>query len=155
MVLFLGGWHAPITLPWTINTALDPGSLNIGLPLLFFVVPVVGTLLLAAPIRLLFSRVSGLVALIIGFVLFNLVVGGLVFAWAYASFDWVAGLVGFLLKTYTFVFIFVLGFGTLAPGAHRPAHGLRLEMALAGVPAQPLRDRARDPARAEALRARR
>ena len=113
VVLFLGGWHAPITLPWTINTALDPGSLNIGLPLLFFVVPVVGTLLLAAPIWLLFSRVSGLVALIIGFVLFNLVVGGLVFAWAYASFDWVAGLVWFLLKTYTFVFIFVWLRGTL------------------------------------------
>ncbi|MEO7664206.1 MAG: complex I subunit 1 family protein [Candidatus Limnocylindrales bacterium] len=111
-VLFFGGWNAPFPFPH-LALNLDPGSL--GLPLLFIValVPLIGTLVLAAPFYLLRSSMRWWVALIIGFVLFNLVVGGLFFAWAYVSFDWVAGLIWFILKTFTFVFIFVWMRGTL------------------------------------------
>ena len=116
VVLFLGGWNAPfeidplldwiggvlpglgITTPVTV--ALDPGGL--GLPLLF-----------AAPFYLLRSSMRWWVALIIGFLLFNVVAGGLVMAWAYVSFEWVAGLLWFLGKTFVFVFVFVWMRGTL------------------------------------------
>ena len=105
-VLFLGGWNAPIVLP-QVSISLDPGAYGLGL--LFFValVPVVGTLVLAAPIYLMRSKTRWWVALIVGFVLFNLVAGGLVFLWAYVSFDAVAGLVWFLGKTFSLVFVFV------------------------------------------------
>ena len=49
----------------------------------------------------------------IGFVLFNLLIVAAFFGWAFVSFDWVAGLVWFMLKTYVFVFIFVWMRGTL------------------------------------------
>jgi len=110
--LFLGGWNAPIVLPH-VEIALDPGAYGIGL--LFFValVPLIGTLVLAAPFYLLRSRTRWWVALIVGFVLFNVVAGGLVFLWAYVSFDVVAGLVWFLGKTFGLVFVFVWMRGTL------------------------------------------
>ncbi|MBI2776882.1 MAG: NADH-quinone oxidoreductase subunit H [Chloroflexi bacterium] len=111
-VLFFGGWNAPFPFP-DIALNLDPAS--VGIPLLFIValVPLIGTLVLAAPFYLLRSSMRWWVALIIGFVLFNVVAGGLLFAWAYVSFDWVAGLIWFVLKTFTFVFIFVWMRGTL------------------------------------------
>ncbi|MEO8462905.1 MAG: complex I subunit 1 family protein [Chloroflexota bacterium] len=112
VVLFLGGWNAPFPFP-ELSLALDPGSL--GIPLLFLIalVPVIGTLVLAAPFYLLRSSMRWWVALIVGFVLFNVVAGGLTFAWAYVSFDWVAGLVWFMAKTFGFVFLFVWMRGTL------------------------------------------
>jgi NADH-quinone oxidoreductase subunit H len=111
-VLFLGGWNAPFPFPH-LSIALDPGSL--GIPLLFVIAlaPVIGTLVLAAPFYLLRSATRWWVALIIGFVLFNVVAGGLIFLWGYISFDFVAGLVWFLLKTFTLVFVFVWMRGTL------------------------------------------
>ncbi|MES2210669.1 MAG: complex I subunit 1 family protein [Chloroflexota bacterium] len=112
VVLFLGGWNAPFPFP-ALSIPLDPGSL--GIPLLFLIalVPVIGTLVLAAPFYLVRSSMRWWVALIIGFVLFNVVAGGLTFAWAYVSFDWVAGLVWFMAKTFGFVFLFVWMRGTL------------------------------------------
>ena len=111
-VLFLGGWNAPFPFPH-LSIALDPGSL--GIPLLFVIAlaPVIGTLVLAAPFYLLRSATRWWVALIIGFVLFNVVAGGLIFLWGYVSFEFVAGLVWFLLKTFTLVFVFVWMRGTL------------------------------------------
>ncbi|HEX5450981.1 MAG TPA: complex I subunit 1 family protein [Candidatus Limnocylindrales bacterium] len=111
-VLFLGGWNAPIDLPH-VAIALDPGAY--GLALLFFVLlaPVVGTLILAAPVYLMRSRTRWWVALIVGFVLFNLIAGALIFLWAYVSFDFVAGLVWFLAKAFGLVFVFVWMRGTL------------------------------------------
>jgi NADH:ubiquinone oxidoreductase subunit H len=53
------------------------------------------------------------VALSVGVGLFNLVAGGRFCAWAYISFDWVAGLVWFLGKTFGLVFVFVWMRGTL------------------------------------------
>jgi len=111
-VLFLGGWNAPFPFPH-ISWVVDPGELGIGL--LFFValVPLLATLLFAAPFYLFRSRTRWWVALIIGFVLFNVVAAGLVGLWAYITFDFVAGLFWFLVKTFTLVFVFVWMRGTL------------------------------------------
>jgi NADH-quinone oxidoreductase subunit H len=51
VVLYLGGSNAPVTLPH-IALYLDPGSLGIGLLFLVALVPVIGTLILAAPVWL-------------------------------------------------------------------------------------------------------
>jgi NADH-quinone oxidoreductase subunit H len=112
VVLFFGGWNAPFPFP-ELAVPLDPGAL--GLPLLFLLalVPPLGTLAFAAPFYLLRSSMRWWVALIIGFLLFSVVAGGLIFAWAYVSFDWVAGLIWFLVKSFGFVFVFVWMRGTL------------------------------------------
>jgi NADH-quinone oxidoreductase subunit H len=109
VTLFLGGWNAPFPWPeaWAIHGGIDPGSLGIGLLLLIAIVPVVGTLLLAAPFFLARSSMPAWQALVIGFVLFNLVAIVAIGGWAFISFDWVAGLIWFLGKTYVFVFLFV------------------------------------------------
>jgi NADH-quinone oxidoreductase subunit H len=111
-VLYLGGWNAPFDLPH-IALYIDVGSLSGWLLAIVAIVPVLGTLILAAPFFLFRSRTRWWVALIIGFVLFNVVAGGLVLLWAYISFDWVAGLFWFLGKTFTLVFVFVWARGTL------------------------------------------
>jgi len=109
VVLYLGGWNAPITLPH-IAVSLDLGSLSGWLLAIVAIVPLLGTLVLAAPVYLFRSRTRWWVALIIGFLLFNVLVGGLL---AYISFAWVAGLVWFLGKTFGLVFVFVWMRGTL------------------------------------------
>jgi NADH-quinone oxidoreductase subunit H len=113
--LFLGGWNAPFAIPdaWRIQLSLDPASFNIGLLLYIAVVPLVLTLLFAAPFYLLSSRVKWWQALIVGFVLANLFVVALLVAWAYIGLDWVAGILWFMLKTYALVFTFVWMRGTL------------------------------------------
>src|SRR5712671_1565763 len=113
VTLFFGGWNAPFPWPWPVAFNLDPGSLGIGLLILVAIVPVIGTLLLAAPFWLASSRVKGWQALVMGFILFNLVVVTAIFGIAYVGLDWVAGLLWFLGKTYVFVFTFVWMRGTL------------------------------------------
>ncbi len=115
VTLFMGGWNAPFALPqdWHFHVALNPGGLGIGLLLLIAIVPVALTLLFAVPFWIASSRIKGWQALIIGFVLANLFIVGLLVAWAFVELDWVAGILWFLLKTYTFVFIFVWMRGTL------------------------------------------
>jgi NADH:ubiquinone oxidoreductase subunit H len=81
--------------------------------LLIAIVPVLGTLILAAPFFLARSSMPIWQALIIGFVLFNLVAVAAIAGWAFISFDWVAGLLWFLGKSYVFVFTFVWMRGTL------------------------------------------
>ena len=112
VTLFLGGWNAPFPFP-AIHLALDPASLGIELLLLIAIVPVVGTLIFAAPFWLLRSSMPAWQALILGFVVFNLVAVAAILGWAFVSFDWVAGLLWFMLKTYGFVFTFVWMRGTL------------------------------------------
>ena len=112
VVLFLGGWNAPFPFP-ELSIPLDPGGLGLSLLFLILLVPPLGTLLLAAPFFLLRSSMRWWVALIIGFLLFNVVAGGLAFGWAFVTFDWVAGLVWFLGKTFALVFLFVWMRGTL------------------------------------------
>ena len=113
VTLFLGGWNAPFDWPWPIALNLDPGSLGILLLILIAVVPVVATLAFAAPFWLFRSNMPGWQALIIGFVIFNLVAVAAVLGYAFISFDWVVGLLWFMLKTYVFVFTFVWMRGTL------------------------------------------
>lgn len=107
VTLFFGGWTAPFDWPFPVTVALDPGSLGIGLLIVIAVVPLLGTLALAAPFWVLDSRLKGWQALVIGFVLFNLVAVAVVLGLAFASFDWVVGIVWFMAKSYVFVFAFV------------------------------------------------
>src|SRR6185369_1534604 len=111
-VLFLGGWNAPIPLPH-IAITVDLGSLGLALLFLVALIPLIGTLVLAAPLYLFRSKTRWWVALIVGFVLFNLLAGAVFFVWAYISFDAVAGLFWLLGKTFTLVFVFVWMRGTL------------------------------------------
>ena len=113
VTLFFGGWNAPFPWPWPIHLSLDPGSLGIGLLIAIAVVPVIGTLALAAPFFVARSRMPAWQALVIGFVLFNLLAVTAILGIAYVGFDWVAGLLWFLGKTYAFVFTFVWMRGTL------------------------------------------
>jgi NADH-quinone oxidoreductase subunit H len=113
VTLFLGGWNAPFPWPWDVSLALDPGGLGISLLIYISIVPVILTLLFAAPIWIASARIKTWQALLGGFVLANLFVMALIGAVAYIGLDWVAGLLWFLLKTYTFVFIFVWMRGTL------------------------------------------
>ncbi|MEO6207528.1 MAG: complex I subunit 1 family protein [Candidatus Limnocylindrales bacterium] len=113
VTLFFGGWTAPIDWPWPIALNLDPGSLGILLLILVAVVPPIGTLVLAAPFWIARSSMPAWQALVIGFVLFNVVAVAALLGWAFISFDWVVGLLWFMLKTYGFVFTFVWMRGTL------------------------------------------
>jgi NADH-quinone oxidoreductase subunit H len=113
VTLFFGGWNAPFPWPWPVSLNLDPGQLGIMLLILFAVIPVVGTLILAAPFLVARSSMPWWQAIVIGFVLFNLVAITAVFGIAYVGLDWVAGLLWFLGKAYIFVFVFVWMRGTL------------------------------------------
>ena len=112
-VLFFGGWNAPFDWPWPVTVSLDPGGLGLGLIFLIALAPVVGTIILGLPFWLVSSRISTLRALVIGFVLFNLLIVAAFFGWAFVSAEWVSGLVWMMLKTFVFVFIFVQMRGTL------------------------------------------
>lgn len=105
--LFFGGWNAPFDWPWPLTLTLDPGSLGVLLLVALAVVPVVGTLVFAAPFWLARSDWPTWQALLAGFVVFNLVAVAAILGWAFVSFDWVVGLVWFMAKTYLFVFVFV------------------------------------------------
>jgi NADH-quinone oxidoreductase subunit H len=113
VTLFLGGWNAPFPWPWDVTLSLNPGQLGIGLLILVAVVPLILTLLFAAPIWIASARIMTWQALLGGFVLANLFVIAIIGAVAYIGIEWVSGLLWFLLKTYTFVFIFVWMRGTL------------------------------------------
>ncbi len=106
VALFFGGWNAPFPFP-ALAILLDPGSLGIWLLLGIAIVPLVGTLVLSLPFLLTRSAMPAWQAIVLGFVLFNVAVVGLLGVWAFVSFDWVAGLLWFLAKTYVFVFTFV------------------------------------------------
>jgi NADH-quinone oxidoreductase subunit H len=111
-VLYLGGWNAPFTISG-VALSFDLGSLSGWLLVLVGVVPVIVTLVLAAPFYLFRSKTRWWVALIIGFALFNVLAVLLVLAWAYISFSWVAGLFWFIGKAFALVFAFVWARGTL------------------------------------------
>jgi NADH-quinone oxidoreductase subunit H len=121
VVLFLGGWNAPLDiaplldfLGITVNAAaIDPGSLGIGLLLIaLFGVPLV-ILGLTLLVGMLFSHWGWIKSFVVAFILFNVIVGAVVSLWAYMSFDVVAGLFWFLAKTFTLAFVFVWMRGTL------------------------------------------
>jgi len=113
VTLFLGGWNAPFPWPWPITLSLDPGGLGIELLILVALVPILLTLVFAAPFWIASSRIKGWQALIGGFVVANLFLVGMVVGAAYISLDWVAGVLWFMAKTYFFVFVLVWMRGTL------------------------------------------
>jgi NAD(P)H-quinone oxidoreductase subunit 1 len=107
VVLFFGGWNAPFDWPFPVALTLDPGGLGLGLLFVVALAPVLGTVLLGLPFWLLASRISALQALVIGFVLFNVLAVGAILGWAFVSFDWVVGLLWMSAKTYLFVLVFI------------------------------------------------
>jgi NADH-quinone oxidoreductase subunit H len=113
VTLFFGGWNAPFPWPWPISLNIDPGSMGLGLLFALLLVPPLLILILAAPFYVGSSAIKWWQALIIGFVLFNLLVVVAIGGWAFISWDWVGGLLWFLLKSYVFVFTFVWMRGTL------------------------------------------
>jgi NADH-quinone oxidoreductase subunit H len=113
VTLFFGGWNAPFPWPWPIALNIDLGSMGLGLLFAILLVPPIVILALAAPFYVGSSAIKWWQALIIGFVLFNVVVIVAITGWAFISWDWVAGLVWFLGKSYLFVFTFVWMRGTL------------------------------------------
>jgi NADH-quinone oxidoreductase subunit H len=115
VTLFFGGWNAPFAWPeaWAIHLNIDPGSMGLGLLFAVLIIPPILILALSAPFYLGRSSLPWWQALIIGFVLFNLLVIVIIGGGAFISWDWVAGLLWFLLKSYIFVFIFVWMRGTL------------------------------------------
>jgi len=113
VTFFFGGWTAPFAWPFAVTIpALDPLGLGVGLLIGMAFVPVVGTLILAAPFWLS-SKITTLQALVIGFILFNVIAVGLLLGCAFVSLDWVAGLFWFFAKSYAFVFLFIWMRGTL------------------------------------------
>ncbi|HET7828970.1 MAG TPA: complex I subunit 1 family protein [Candidatus Limnocylindrales bacterium] len=112
VTFYFGAWNAPFPFPH-VDLGLDPGSLGIGLLLLIAIAPVVLTLLFALPFWLTTNNRPAWQALILGFLVFNVVAIGLVFGIAYVGLDWVAGLVWFFLKSFLFVYVFVWMRGTL------------------------------------------
>ncbi len=113
VALFFGGWNAPFPWPFPITLNIDPGSMGLGLLFALLIVPPLLILALSAPFYVGRSSLPWWQALIIGFLLFNLLAIVAITGWAYISWDWVAGLLWFLLKSYVFVFIFVWMRGTL------------------------------------------
>jgi NADH-quinone oxidoreductase subunit H len=107
VTLFLGGWNAPFDWPFPITAQLDPMAYGLGGLIALLLIPVVGTLALAAPFWIARSDRPGWEALVIGFVLFNLVAIAALMGWAFVSFDWVVGIFWFMAKSYFFVFFFV------------------------------------------------
>ena len=113
VALFLGGWNAPFNWPWPVTVSLDPGQLGIGLLLLVFIGAPLAIVVLGLPFYLLNSATRFWQALVIGFILFNIIVVAAILGLAFISFDWVVGLLWFMAKTYVFVFTFVWMRGTL------------------------------------------
>ena len=146
VTLFFGGWNAPFPWPWPIDADARPGPASgIGLLLLVAIVPVILTLVLRRAV--LAARARGSRAgrrCIVGFVLSNLFIVAVIGAWAYIGLDWVAGLLWFLRQDLRLRVHLRLDARHAAARPDRPADGLRLEVAAAGVAAEPVRDRRRD-----------
>jgi NADH-quinone oxidoreductase subunit H len=120
VVLFLGGWNAPLDpapiLGWlgiTIDPTLDLAGMGFGLLLAVLILPPLIILLITLPLWMLNSSWSFLKSLVVAFLLFNVIAAGAVGIWLFLSFEVVVGLFWFLLKTFTFVFIFVTMRGVL------------------------------------------
>ena len=120
VVLFFGGWNSPIDprpildfFHITINPAINLAGLDIwllwalviGVPLLI--------LLLTIPIWVMKSGWGFVKSLVVAFLVFNVIAVSVVLIWAFLSFEVVVGLFWFMLKAFTFVFIFVWMRGTL------------------------------------------
>ena len=109
----LRGVERAAPVPAHRSSALDPGVARHRAAVTVAVVPVALTLLFALPFYLTRNR-----ARLAGPdprlpAVQRRGIGGLLFGLAYIDFDWVAGLVWFMVKTFMFVFVFVWMRGTL------------------------------------------
>ncbi|MEI7742565.1 MAG: complex I subunit 1 family protein [Chloroflexota bacterium] len=117
---FFGAWNAPVDInailgffniaPITISFEL--GTLGIALLIAIAVLPLILTLALAAPFYFGKTQRPAWQALVIGFILFNLVGIGILGLIAYVNVPWIAGITWFFLKAFAFVFVFVWMRGT-------------------------------------------
>jgi len=120
VVLFFGGWNSPIDPRPILNffhisitasvslAGLDIWllwALVIGVPLIILTLTVI--------LWTLKSSWSFLVSLIVAFLLFNVFAISAVLIWSFLSFEVVVGLFWFLVKAFTFAFVFVWMRGTL------------------------------------------
>ncbi len=125
--LYFGAWNAPVDLNGILswigaNTALavgpitapviDLSQLGANMLIALAVGPLLLTLLLSAPFYLLRTKRPAWQALLTGFLLFNLLAMGALGLLAYIGWDWVAGLIWFMVKSFAFVFVFVWMRGT-------------------------------------------
>jgi NADH-quinone oxidoreductase subunit H len=107
VVLFFGGWTAPIPWPWPVHLLLAPGELGLALLAVVVGVPVVGSLLFALPLWMLRSQWPFWHAWILGLVLFSMLALGALGIYLLINLDALLGIVWFFAKAYVFVFTFV------------------------------------------------
>ncbi|MGC8634665.1 MAG: complex I subunit 1/NuoH family protein [Candidatus Limnocylindrales bacterium] len=108
VVLFFGGWTAPIPWPWPVHFVADLGALGWGGVLAVIVLaPIVGSTLLALPMRMLRSRWPFWRAWIAGLALFTLLAIGALGIYLLINLQALLGIVWFFAKAYVFVFTFV------------------------------------------------
>jgi NADH-quinone oxidoreductase subunit H len=120
VVLFFGGWNAPIDprpildfFHVTINPTIDLAGMGIWLLWTLVIgVPIV-VLIISAIVWMLKSSWSFLKSLVVGFVLFNVLAVAIIAVWAFLSFEVLVGLFWFTAKVFTFAFTFVWMRGTL------------------------------------------
>jgi NADH-quinone oxidoreductase subunit H len=120
VVLFMGGWNAPIDprpildfFHLTISPAIDLESMGVWLLWAIVIAVPLVILVVSAVIWMLKSNWSFIKSLIVGFVVFNVVAAGVVGVWLFMSFEVVVGLFWFTAKVFTFAFIYVWMRGTL------------------------------------------
>ncbi|MBP1705323.1 MAG: subunit of NADH:ubiquinone oxidoreductase [Chloroflexi bacterium] len=106
-VLFFGGWNAPFDWPFPVAIDLDPAGYEAWLAFLLVAGPIVGTVALAALLRFFVDWMRWPGALLIAFLLVNLLAVGALVGLAFVTFDWVVGLTWMMVKSFAFVFTFV------------------------------------------------
>ena len=107
VVLFFGGWTAPIPWPWPVHFLLSPLDTLIALVAVLIGLPLVGSLLLALPVWLVRPGISFARAYGMWLLLFVPLAIGLVLIYLLLNLDALLGIVWFFAKAYVFVFTFV------------------------------------------------
>ena len=113
VTFYFGAWHAPFPFP-DVNLGLDLGSLGIGLLLILAIAPVALTLLFALPFWLTSNNRPAWQALVLGFLVFNVVaIGARVRDRLRRAATGSPGSCGSWSRSFLFVFVFVWMRGTL------------------------------------------
>ncbi len=107
VVLFFGGWTAPIPWPWPVHFLLTPVDTLVALVAVLVGLPLVGSLLLALPTWMVRPRLSFARAYGTWLLLFVPLAIGLVLLYLLLNLDALLGIVWFFIKAYAFVFTFV------------------------------------------------
>ena len=120
VVLFFGGWNAPIDprpildfFHISFSPAIDLAGMGIWLLwVIVFGIPIV-ILGISLLVWMFKSSWSLMKSVVVGFVIFNVLAVGIVGVWAFLSFEVLVGLFWFTAKVFTFAFTFVWMRGTL------------------------------------------